>query len=226
MKWVDHKRLISMATRYYHVPSPTYAGLMSGVIYPDKTNNWRRDNNIIAESHHNPSADKILGHVWKARRHWINGDENNAGFQLGCALHYIHDGFAGKGFLELFHDKNENEINTLAINTSFLESAMNDSKSDPFFVERLVHDVSPKDPKDALNDAAYASLAIIKSVLNHQQMPSTLEEKYTELAGRHERFRGAVAIGCILTLAMGFVVSPLIGFFLVNPPNRCKQQGI
>ncbi len=151
MKWKDHRRLIIAAAQKQYVPTATYRGLLEGVIYPDKTNSWRKEHGKSLESHHNPNADKIVNLIRQARRFWLNGKEFDAGFQLGQALHYIHDGLVSKGFTGLFHDSNENKIQTMNLHENIIDSAIKDSKSDPFYVEDLVQRVSSQEPEKAFD---------------------------------------------------------------------------
>lgn len=224
MKWKDHKRLIVAATQQHHVPPHTYTGLLDGVVNPDKTNTWLKNQGKPLESHHNPDTDKIIKLIWQARRHWLDGKENDAGFQLGRALHYIHDSLVSKGFLGWSHDSNENEINSLDINNNALYAGIADSRCDPFYVETLVNYSSPQSPEKALEMASYTSASLIKAVLNHQAMPPELEEEYNYAKMRHRNYlKAGIGAGLAILLAAIFVNSmqiilfaPVLGFIVVK----------
>ena len=190
MKWKDHRRLILAATQKHRVPYSTYNGLMKGVIYPDETNSWRKMQGERLESHHNPDPDKIIKLIWQARRNWLNGEENNAGFYLGRALHYIHDGSVGKGFLGLFHDSNENKINEIIINENILFSGINDSKCDPFYIEYLICSIKSQSPEKAIDRATYITASLIKAVFNNQSIPIEAEEEYKKASARRKNLIG------------------------------------
>ncbi len=180
MKWKDHTRLIIAATQQHNVPYSTHKGLMEGVIYPDKTNSWRNKQGKRMEFHHHPDKEKIIKLIWRARRCWLNGDENKAGFQLGCALHYIHDGVAGKGFLGLFHGSNENKLREIDINYQILSSGINESRSNPFYIENLVLSVQPENPEKALDRASYITAFLIKGVFSQECIPIEVENEYKQ----------------------------------------------
>lgn len=200
MKWKDHIRIIRAATQKQHVPAATYRGLLAGVIYPDKTNSWRKEHGKLMESHHNPDNDKIMNLIWQARRFWLNGRENDAGFQLGQALHYIHDGLISKGFIGLFHDSNERKIQTLDIHENIIESAMKDSKSDPFYVEDLLQRVSSQGPEKAFETATYITASLIRTVFNHQSIPDGLKDEHRNVHIQRSNYRKAGIIGGAILL--------------------------
>jgi hypothetical protein len=91
-----------VATSEYHVPLHTYNGLLEGVIYPDKTNTWLKSRGKAMKPHHRINTGKIIKLIWRARRDWLKNNEKDVGFQLGQALHYVHDGCVSKGILKLF----------------------------------------------------------------------------------------------------------------------------
>ncbi len=192
MKWKDHRRLIGAATQFHHVPPYTYKGLMDGVIYPDKTNSWRRENGNRMESHHHPDKDKIVKLIWKARKHWLKGKEIDAGFHLGQALHYIHDGYVSKGFIGMSHEANENAIHSMDLHETVIDSGIRDSRSDPFFIEKLVWQVTPQSPEKAIDSALYITSSLIKSVLNYQTIPAELAEDYKNARMRHAKYFNAI----------------------------------
>ncbi len=224
MKWKDHRRLIGVATQRHPVSPFTYKGLMEGVVYPDKTNSWRDKHGIRLESHHHPDTNKIIKLIWRARRHWLDGKENDAGFQLGQALHYIHDSLVSKGFLGWSHDSNENEINTLNINANALYAGIVDSNCDPFYVEKLVHYSSPQSPEKALEIASYITASLIKAVLNHQAMPPELEEEYAYAKMQHSNYlKAGIGAGFATLLIAVFInsmqlilLAPILGFITVK----------
>ncbi len=224
MKWEDHKRLIMAATQQHRVPPHTYTGLLNGVVYPDKTNNWLKNQGKPLQSHHNPDTNKIIKLIWQARRHWLNGKENDAGFQLGQALHYIHDCLVSKGILGLSHDLNENKINTLYINNNALYAGIADSRCDPFYVEKLVYCNSPQSPEKALEIAAYTTASLIKAVLNHQAMPPELEEEYNYAKMRHTNYlKAGIGAGFAILLVAVLINSiqlilfaPVLSFIVVK----------
>lgn len=228
MKWKDHRRLIGAATQRHHVSPFTYKGLMEGVVYPDKTNSWRKKHGKRLESHHHPDTDKIIKLIWQARRHWLNGKENDAGFQLGRALHYIHDSLVSKGFLGWSHDSNENEINTLHINENALYAGIVDSECDPFYAERLVHYSSPQSPEKALEMASYITASLIKAVLNYQEIPLALEEESKIASIQHTKYQKAgIGTGLIIFLLAIFINSvqlilfaPVLGFIVIKMDGR------
>ncbi len=209
MKWSDHKRLINAATQGHRVPLPAYQGLMHGVIDPDK--NPEQSLRIsksgipyqVTEAHHRPDMDKIKKEIWQARRFWLAGEEYNTGFQLGRALHYIHDGLVGKGFLGLSHDSNESRIRYIAVNNDAVDKGLTDSKNDPLFIERLINDISPQDPEHALNRAAYITAAILKSVFGQRTVPPETETEYARAVVRHNDFIMAGMIAGLIVFAMG-----------------------
>jgi hypothetical protein len=206
MKWEDHKRLIMAATRQHHVPLHTYKGLLDGVVYPDKINASLKNQGRHLESHHNPDADKIIKLIWKARRYWLNGKENDAGFQLGGALHYIHDSLVSKGFLGCSHDSNEEEINKLNINNNSLLAGIADSRCDPFYAERFAYYSSSNDPEKALEIASYATASLIKAVLNHQATPPELEAEYDYAKMRHTNYlKAALGAGSAIFFVAIFI---------------------
>jgi hypothetical protein len=214
MKWKDHRRLITAVTQKQNVPLAAYRGLLEGVIYPDKINSWRKENGESLESHHNPSTEKISDLITHARLFWLKGEENDAGFQLGQALHYIHDGLVSKGLAGLFHDSNENKIQILDIHEKIIESAMKDSISDPFYVEELVRRVSSQESEKAFETATYITASLIRAVMNHQTIPTGLEDEYRNAYTQHSKYlKAGITGGAVLFLTGVFINSILLIIF-------------
>ena len=207
MKWKDHRRLILAAKEKNHVPYSTYKGLMEGVIYPDKTNSWRRNHGKRLESHHHPNKGKIVKLILQSRIHWLEGKENDAGFQLGRALHYIHDGLVSKGFIGLFHSSNENKIHSMNLNDNKVDLGLRDSLSDPFYIEDVVQNMAPQNPEKAIDKALYITASLIKAVLNYQTIPSELVEEYKCACLKHTKYLKAGIGFCIVTLLLASVRS-------------------
>jgi len=231
MKWKDHRRLISAATQLHNVPPSTYKGLMDGVIYPDKTNSWRKEKGKRLESHHHPDKDKIVKLIWKARKHWLKGKEKDAGFHLGRALHYIHDGCVSKGFIGMSHGVNENIIHSLDLHENVFDSGIQNSRSDPFFIRKLVWQVTPQSPEKAIDNASYATASLIKAVLNYQAIPPELAEDYKNACIRHTKYLQtgigiclAIILLAIFTNSMRLILfSPVLGFIVVKMDNGYYQ---
>jgi len=189
---------------------------------------------MALESHHNPSDSKIVELIWQARRFWLDGKENDAGFQLGRALHYIHDGLVSKGFMGLFHGSNESKIQTLNISENILDSGIKDSRSDPFYVEDLVRSVSWKKPDEAIDRASYITAYLIKAVLNHQKtIPTGLKEKYKDACIQHAKYQKAGICGGIVLFSIGAFISyiglilfaPILGFIIVKMDSEYYRVG-
>ena len=228
MKWKDHRRLINVTIQRHHVSQNAYRGLIEGVVYPDKNNRWRKEHDYRLESHHHPSKEKIVRLIWKARINWLNGNESNAGFHLGRALHYIHDGYVSKGFIGISHDSNENIIHSMDLHETFVDSGIRDSRSDPFFIEELVWNVTPQSPEKAIDSASYITASLIKAVLNYQTTPTELTEDYKNACIRHTKFLEtgigiclAIFLLAIFTNSMQLILfSPVLGFIVVKMDNR------
>ncbi len=193
----DHKRLIHEATLHHRVPYSTYKGLMNGVIYPDMNNSYRlrkRSGNYYKgfESHHNPEKEKIIRLIWNGRSYWLDGMENDCGFLLGQALHYIHDGVVGKGILGLFHDSNEKKINNFSVDDKVLSSGINESLCDPIYVENLIHSISPQNPQKAIDKASYITASLIKAVCNNQSIPPEVEREYIKAVDERKSILGFI----------------------------------
>ncbi len=224
MKWKDHRRLILAATQKHRVPYSTYNGLMKGVIYPDETNSWRKKQGKRLESHHHPDKRKIVKLILRARMYWLEGKENDAGFQLGRALHYIHDGLVSKGFIGLFHDSNENNIQSMNLNDNNVYLGLRDSLSDPFYIEDVVHKITPQNPENAIEQASYITASLIKAVLNYQTIPPELDEEYKHACLKHSKYREAGFGVCLIIFLFAIIFSsmqlilfsPALGYIIVK----------
>jgi len=192
MKWADHLRLIRAVTNQYNVPLLTYNGLLDGVVYPDIINDRNKKSGKRLYPHHHPDKDNIIKLIWKSRMHWLTGREKAAGFELGCALHYIHDGVAGKGFLGLFHGSNEKKLRTIDINCQIISSGINESNSDPFCIEELILSINPKKPAEALDRASYITAFIIKGVFNYNEVPLEVKNEYERVCNERRNIIGRI----------------------------------
>jgi len=216
--------LIGAATRCHRVSPSAYKGLMEGVIYPDKTNSWRRKHGKRLESHHHPNKGKIIKLILQARKYWLEGKENDAGFQLGRALHYIHDGLVSKGFIGLFHDSNENKIHTMNLYDKNFDLGLRDSLSNPFYVEDVVQNTAPQDPEKAIETASYITASLIKAVLNYQIISPELVEEYKSVCIQHKKYLKAGICVCFLIFLLAIFLnsmqlilfSPIVGFITVK----------
>ena len=224
MKWKDHQRLIRVATGEHHVPLGTYNGLLEGSIYPDKTNTWLKSRGKAMKPHHHINTGKIIKLIWRARRNWLNNNENDAGFQLGQALHFIHDGYVSKGILGLYHDSNEEKLNTIPINKNILYSGINDSRSDPIYIENLIHLIKPQNPEQALDNATYVTASIIKAVFNSKTVPIELEEQFCTARLKHKKYVNAAigtgiiifVLGAALNSMQLIIFAPVLGFVITK----------
>ncbi len=224
MKWKDHRRLISAVTQCHRVPSSSYKGLMEGVIYPDLTNSWRSKHGKRLESHHHPQKSKIVKLILQARTYWLEGKENDAGFQLGRALHYIHDGLVDKGFMGLFHSSNENKIHALNLSDNNVDLGLRDSLSDPFYIEDVVQSIAPQNPEKAFDTASYITASLIKAVLNYQTIPSGLAEEHKSACLKHAKYLKAGIGICLVSFLLAVFInsmqlilfSPVLGYITVK----------
>lgn len=233
MKWKDHQRLIKVATRLHYVPLPVYKGLLGGVIYPDKINTWLKNQGMPMERHHYHNTAKIMKLIWLARREWLKNNENEAGFLLGQALHYIHDSYVSKGFLGLFHESNEEKINTITIKNCSLYSGINDSKCDPIYIEKIIESITSQDPEHALNGATYVTASLIKAVFNRKAASAELKKEFDLARLEHKKFLNTgIAVGIIILLLgaifhLSFFQSmqvisfaPIPGFLIVKMDSK------
>ncbi len=205
MKWKDHKRLIKAATNEHHVPLSTYKGLLDGVIYPDKINIWLKNQGRPMERHHYHNTAKIMKLIWRSRREWLKNNETDAGFLLGQALHYIHDSYVSKGFLGLFHESNENKINSLTIKNDSLCSGINDSKCDPVYIEKIIESIKSQNPEDALNGATYVTASLIKAVFNREAASVELKGEFNLARIEHKKYLKTGIVAGIITLLLGAI---------------------
>jgi hypothetical protein len=193
MKWADHKRLIYAVTQQYSVPWLTNEGLLDGVVYPDIINDQRKKSDRRLEPHHQPDKDNIIKLIWEARNDWLIGKERKAGFQLGCALHFVHDGIVGKGFLGLFHDSNEKKLRTIDINRQIISSGINESESDPFCIEDLIISINYKNnPEKALDRASYITAFLISGVFNYNVVPIEVKNEFERVCKERKNLLGRI----------------------------------
>ncbi len=233
MKWKDHQRLIKVATRLHYVPLPVYKGLLDGVIYPDKLNTWLKNQGRPMEPHHYHNSAKIMKLIWLARKDWLKNNDYDAGFLLGKALHYIHDSYVSKGFLGLFHESNEEKINSITIKNCSLYSGINDSKCDPVYIEKIIESITSQDPEHALNGATYVTASLIKAVFNREAASVQLNEEFDLARIKHKKYLNAGIGAGIIILLLGAIphlsfnqsiqvilFAPVLGFLIIKMDSK------
>jgi hypothetical protein len=162
-------------------------------------------NGVVA--HHKISRERILKYLWSARRSWLSGNVEGTAYQLGCALHYMHDGYVPKSRHEWF----EAALTEVSVSALWVAAFLAPLSFQT--LKEVVNSVSPESsPQQALQRAFVDSLTVTRVVLLSRDPPQ-------EVVNRHKKDSGCkikrVVAGAGLFLAGAAVASVLLPAGLV-----------
>jgi hypothetical protein len=210
MKWKSHLAIARALARSMHLSRDLERVLCEGSIEPDRNPELvsRAGRGAAVHStrmpHHEAEIDVIMGLVWRARRSHLAGDEEDAVWQLGKALHYVQDSCVSTGFLGLAHDSRESEISAWPAQEEALESGLRNARPSPQYVEECLRALAPKkDPGAAMYQACAYSAAIAAAVLSDQVANPAFVQHLYQARRRHSRIvlPAATGVGTMLVAA-------------------------
>ena len=217
MRWRTHKAIAKAIAWEAGLRGETIRSLLNGIVdpdkYPEKTvkvkvgRKGRIYTRTVPMSHHNPSIEAVMKHVWRARLYFLAGDILNAAYRLGWALHYIQDRCVGKGLLGLKHEAVENDAANVQVKREDVLHGFSEAESSPRFVKAVLYSLrATTDPVDAVREATTASSAVFAAIFGSRTPPKELMRKYGEEKKKHAKIIAGeiLSILCMLPLlAMG-----------------------
>jgi len=155
MKWRDHQRIAAKAAQDLGLDKCQIDKLVQGVIQPDQTRKKY-------ERHHSGTHSVTMQHIWNARRAVLNGELTKAAWELGRALHYIHDKSVPGGWQ---HNSIEREISSLKVPQEAIDNARKSAVCSFRCAAQCVRSTKTKhDAQNAMWQAVEHSTILIKAV--------------------------------------------------------------
>ncbi|MEM4447286.1 MAG: hypothetical protein QW461_08345 [Candidatus Jordarchaeales archaeon] len=211
MKWRTHIAIAKTVADVLGLGREARRALITGSIEPDKRPDVKfrvsgRGAYAVRISHHNPSLRLIMGHVWKARRSYLEEREHEALRNLGRALHYVQDMSVSKGILGLHHDSREDRVASLEVPVGAVREGVAAAVSSPHYVEKVIRQLRPQgDARVALDVACRASGAVAAAVLSRREPPEELMEDFASARRRYLK----VTVPLSFAVSLLFLVSAL-----------------
>jgi hypothetical protein len=212
MRWKTHKHLAYCIAKTLGLQQDFLEWFLEGVVAPDKYPEHELKMRVTAQggvyfkngvvSHHKVSHRKILKYLWSARHSWLSGDVEETAYQLGCALHYMHDGYVPKSKHEWFEEA------LAEVPVSALWAFSSQAPLSFQTLKTVVNSVSPlSSPKQALQRAFVDSLTVTRIVLLPRELP---QEIFNRHKNRKKHKIELVTAGAILFLVGATVSSVLL----------------
>jgi hypothetical protein len=219
MKWKNHLSIAKAISSSMGLPENLERILSEGSIEPDR--HPERKQYVLLWSgrtlrrvpHHNPDRLVIIGLVWKARRAHLEGDEENAMWHLGKALHYVQDACVDTGFLGSRHTEMEDEIGRWRPSTQAIEEGRIGSRPSPSYILSCIETIRPKRQAEAaVYQACVFSAAIAQAVLSPNRPEPGFIQHMLRVGTRHRRTITPLscAFGASFVLAAFFSSSVLV----------------
>lgn len=215
----------------------TVQNAVNGAIYPDKNPEYelrrgKRGGKFYSPvSHHKAKNKLIMKHIWRARESRLRNNYRDAAFNLGRALHYVHDRCTGKGFLGFFHDRVENKTSEIQVPIEHIQAGFNHAVSHPMAVEDLLAKIQYSNkPEEIVSRASFASAWLAKATFDQGDITKANQELQSYISKR--RNAALLTLGSILvaflTTSTSFLALPIIvlsaGLFLIGHYNsRVKK---
>ena len=213
MRWRTHKAIAKAIAWEAGLRGEILRCLLNGIVdpdkYPEKTvkvkvgRKGRIYTRTVPMSHHNPSIDAVMKHVWRARISFLAGDFLNAAYWIGWALHYIQDRCVGKGIFGLKHESVENGAANVQVEREDVLHGFSEAESSPRFVKAVLYGLrATTNPVDAVREATLASSAVFAAVFSSRTPPKELMRKYGEEKKKHAKIIAGeiLSILCMLPL--------------------------
>ena len=173
MKWRDHLRIARAVARISGLPERE---LVDGSIAPDRirARYERHHGNLSAIIHQLRLARKsLLSHGTRKKSTGFS----KAAFQVGMALHYIHDSCTGKGFLGLFHGSVEERISSFSLPNDAFERGLDSFQPHPAKLKKKLGEIQySNNPERALWNAAFFSALAVKSTIERGDIGGAIRE--------------------------------------------------
>lgn len=211
MKWRTHIAIAKAVADALGLDRKARKALIAGSIDPDRRPDvtfriGSRGTYAAREPHHNPRLRLVMGHVWEARRRYLEERGYEALRSLGRALHYIQDMSVSKGILGLRHNPREDAIASLEVPAKVVREGVAAAVSSPHYVEKVIRRLRPQgDARVALEVACRASGAVAAAVLSGKEPPEGLMEDFASARRRYWK----VTVPLSLAVSLLFLASAL-----------------
>jgi hypothetical protein len=213
MKWKNHLAIARAIARSMRLPDDLEQILCEGSIEPDRHPDWEYrgrmegGNGSRRMPHHDPDPRVIVGLVWKARQAHLQGDDENAVWRLGKALHYVQDASVATGFLGWRHEEREEEIGECRPPFQAVMEGLLDSRPSPSFVQGCIDAIRPKEQAEAaMYQACVYSAAIAEAVLGPITPERVFAERLSHSRSRHLR----LIVPMSMAVGAAFILGALV----------------
>ncbi len=203
MKWRSHAQITGLVADALELPDDLAELMIEASIYPDRhalktVKKERGRHRVRRVRHHRASRAEVMRLLWRARRSYLIGEDEDAVWRLGRALHYIQDAHVHIGPFYSHHDQFEKEISFLAPCNSSIREGVERSIASPHFVRGCVDaSVQMGDPQKALDHAALMSASIAGAVLGEAVDSPSLARRWRTTRLRHSIIVVPAAIGVL-----------------------------
>jgi len=209
MKWRTHITLVKPIVVLLNLTIDVYNMLLVGVIAPDKLRE------PFSRHHGDEGKDKAIKEMWKARKYFLKGDQINAYYHLGRALHYVHDVCIGREPSRLKHEMLEYDIDITVREmmdevVESIKQGLKNKVRDPVELENSIWSIKARrDITEIILNAAYMTGLLVSSVLNKDLCP----KEYIDSYERRVKYEVISIIGAGIWL--GLILELIFSF---NPP--------
>jgi hypothetical protein len=191
MKWRSHAQITGLVAEALDLPEDLAELMVEASVDPDThaLKTVRREHGrhrVKRMRHHHPSRSELMRLLWRARRAYLAGEDEDSVWRLGRALHYVQDAHVQTGLFYSRHDVFEREASLLTPSSSFVAEGLEASIPSPRFVKTCLGACVPMpDPRDALDHATLMSAAVAGAVLRENEDPRHLERLHRTAQLRH-----------------------------------------
>jgi hypothetical protein len=159
---------------------------------------------------------RIMQHLWKARRSWLEGKGVEAAYRLGWAMHYIQDMCVGGAD----HEASEAELRTLPIPLKLIDKAAAEMKPSPVLLESVVKRIGPSRGDSAITTASAASAIAAAAVFGPLNPPEDLEREVAGKRGQHV-LSTVTAVVSVLTGLAAIQLAPTVSLLFFAAAACC-----
>ncbi|HXZ23228.1 MAG TPA: hypothetical protein VEH08_00695 [Methanomassiliicoccales archaeon] len=213
MKWRSHQQITSLVAEALELPEDLAELMVEASVDPDrnplkKVKKEHGTHKVRRVRHHHQSRPEVMRLLWRARRSYLRGEEADAVWRLGRALHYVQDAHVRIGAFYSEHDHFEKQISLLTPSISSVRHGLESAIPSPGFVKGCLDASSPRrDPQDALEHAALVSASIAGAVLGETSDPRALERRLRATRLRHNFIVLPAAVVALASIGgMGLLV--------------------
>ncbi len=222
MKWKSHIAIAEALAQEARLPHQLRQALRDGSVEPDSIPDARlvggsKRNQMGRVPHHGSTSGTTRTYLWKARRAYLNGNDVEAVWLLGRALHYVQDGCVSVGFLRGSHRRLEENIVGIEPCLEEVRRGMRSAVSSPLFVDKCLREIRPRrNPHDIMRQASFYSAALMACVLDNSRSREEFWREHSRSRRLHWIAIAPLSAGMMVALGLVFYITGDVGYLIMG----------